>query len=220
MFIQNNCNELKVELEKFITIVNPQNKIKNVLIYISKKLLFFKYLITNSNFFDQYFFKCMFSDMITLIYITINLDSKRYYYLLYRSFIENYIKFILSFEENNNLSIIKTFGKFKSLCKNNNTIDEYFLIEQKYSECCNYIHSNKISNLDLIEYFKDIPYKNKISNNEINEFLNYLSYILKPIIKIIILNKNKEISEAFYLSNEKVKYLLDQDIYDIYIKSL
>ncbi len=210
-----NFNELKNEIEKFISIIKLDIR-KNDLIYLAKMIIFLKQIIYNLE--DTYYGCCMLSDIFELIHL-LNFTSKRLFYMVYRSQIENSLRIICELKMNDSTGVNELVRKTQLIC-GNKANENYSYIKHQYKIGCNYTHSNIKNNCNLYEYFNDTIYTDKPNKSEVQKlFLIELKY-LEKYINLLIKIKPFWIDNAFYRENQKLKYLLSSSTYEFYSKYL
>lgn len=177
---------------------NLENYDEAFFIFLSKRIIFFKYIL---NYNQIYLCKILISDFFNLI-INILENKKRYIYLNERSIIENYIRLILDYDSNKSnreLNLFDTLKKSYSPIFDNNI---YSLLRSEYSIASEFIHGGEILKDNLTMYFKDF-YNNSSNNKSIN--YKNITKLIKHFELAFLHSKTSLIDQAFY----RKKYLLE-----------
>lgn len=211
----------KKEIEYMVDLINVNNEFEqstiNTLRVIIKYIIFFKVMIDLSK--NGHYDKSMFSDLMLLMN-SLSKKSNKVFYTIYRSFIENYIRFILELNDKDNTGIRKLFKILKSkYCFNEykNSID---FIEGEYGKCCNFVHSNIKANQKMYEYYNDLIEDDKIRNSDIKKVCLIISEFLKKSIHFLIEIKADKVDEAFYKKKQLLKYLISENDYNLFAKKI
>lgn len=195
--------ELIEELKKcesyFESAINTEYKgyLENIL----KKTIYIKHLedkITENK--KHYYESMVYNILLSLK--CIDKLNEHFYYMVMRSYIENFIRFCLKLENLDDSSVTKIFKDFKKIVNN------YNFFEKKYSVCCNYVHSNIKAKLDISLYLEDID---KSINREIKsklELIKDFDNVIKESIMVINDVYERELNIAFHRKNEYRKNLL------------
>lgn len=108
-------NDIKKDIEEFMQTIKKRSNLINYhqidndfFCFLSKHIIFFKYLYNNNN--DNYFYKVIISDLYYLI-LSIIENNERYLYLNERSIIENYTRAIMQTEVETNYVTDNLFDK-------------------------------------------------------------------------------------------------------------
>lgn len=205
-------NSTKEELSSFMLKLHDldtnkalsKQSTKDFIAFLSKKLMFLKYLYHEEN---NYSLAVLISDFFFLI-ISIIKNEIRYIYLNERSIIENFTRYIMKktledsqvthslFEEMNNIFFKNT--KFQS---------EFSLIKSEYNIACNYVHGGKKLEHSLISVL-DEYINNKLELKNSKALYNNMSRIITTFIRIIISNNTDTVNVCFYRKKTILKYLI------------
>ena len=96
---------------------------------------------------DTYYGRCLLSDILQMINL-LHYNSKRLFYMVYRSAIENSLRFISELKEDDDTGINQLLEMTKDLC-GVNAKDNYSFIKHQYKIGCGFTHSNINSGLNL-----------------------------------------------------------------------
>lgn len=180
-----------------------------------KKILFINKFRMNFDQKNKHYKSCLIYDILTLIYHMQN-GTERTYKNYYRSVIENYLRVMLKLKNNDSKGVNDLFRSFKKLSSNQNYKELYNFFELKYSDCCNYVHSNIQAGYNIHEYYKDIiNYENTQNNNLIN-LVEDLDSLLTNMISGIVILYHTELANIFYRRVDEIQFLAGEDIYSLF----
>lgn len=214
VLIKSNINEFNNKLEEIAISLGHQitKEEKDFYIFISKHIIFFKYLYNGMN--NQYFFKVMISDLYYFI-LSILKGETRYVYLNERSIIENYTRAITrkTVEEDHvteNLFLIMKGTTYSF----DFTESDYALIKNEYTTSCGYIHGGNILNDNLASVLNECL-ENNILIKDINKYHNRIKKILKVYDKMLISQYGEYISGRFHRRKTIFEYLLGKECLEL-----
>lgn len=209
-------DKISNEIEKFISIIKIDVVEKKELIHFTKMILFIKQVIYSLS--DTYYGCCMLSD----IFQTINLlhyNSKRIFYMVYRSEIENSLRLICGLKKSDSTGINDLFDKIQSICEDVAN-ENYSFIKHQYKIGCNFAHSNIKAQVNLCKYYKDTMHIDKPNKKQIKKLFEVQKRYLEKLIDLMIKIRIQWIDSAFYREKQKVKYLLSNSAYTLYEETL
>lgn len=198
----------KQEINKLLSCIHEEqiNANKHLLTKIFKSIIFFKQIELSLG--QSHYSKLMISDALFLIH-SFSLKSSKIFYVYYRSFIENCIRFILEYNDNNDTGVRNMFNELNLKCSTKQQKDLCNFIWSEYCNSCKYVHSNiKANNMDIYEYFKDITEKNSFSTKETKLLLNKLITYINKYIALLCSIHNSWIDEAFFRKKTFLIYLI------------
>jgi hypothetical protein len=206
-------NQYKKEIETFIQSVNNKRQIHNEssLSNIGKSILFFKILFQSKDEGKKHYMDAAINDMFSLVYI-LTAESERSFYSTFRSLIENMIRVILDFENNNEKGINAMFKDFKKIYPT-----EYiYYLEGEYSKFCDVVHSNIRSDISLSAYFEEVEQNSQINDDKVEVFCKKMVTFYRKSKEFYINNKTELIMNKFYNQDEVLCLLLGQSYYTMY----
>ncbi|WP_440114829.1 hypothetical protein [Paenibacillus sp. QZ-Y1] len=186
--------------------INIDTKTKNFYRFISKQIVFFKYILNSYP--NSYFIKVIISDFLSLILNDIKQET-RYYYLNQRSIIENYIRLILKDEQYTTHITKQSFIDLKEQNKSELSDKEYNKIINEYNIACSFIHGGDYLKEHLVNNFEDsLQNKTQISErqrtNQIGQFIG----LINILNKLFLLQNTEEIDSSFHRSKVTLEYLM------------
>lgn len=210
-------NDIKKDIEEFMQTIKKRSNLINYhqidndfFCFLSKHIIFFKYLYNNNN--DNYFYKVIISDLYYLI-LSIIENNERYLYLNERSIIENYTRAIMQTEVETNYVTDNLFDKMFISLKNEPLInfnkDDFSKIKSAYRISCNYIHGGKFLNNSLAYILTECN-NIHISLNERKKIYSQITSVLKIYDKILIYREASQINGCFHRRKSIFKYLLGE----------
>lgn len=208
--------EEKTEIEKFITMINIDTA-KNDLKHVTKMILLLKQIALNIE--DNYYGMCLISDIFQMLNL-LHYNSERLFYIVYRSAIENSLRFICNLEKEDETSINELFRRVNLLCSKYNAQEYYVFIKHQYKEGCNYAHSNIKASFTLYEYYSDTLQLGLLSPKKIIKLFELEHKFLDRLVDILIKTRIQWIDEAFYRENQKLKFLFSEGQYKNYKECL
>lgn len=189
---------------------------KEFFIFISKHIIFFKYLYFGMN--EIYFFKVIISDLYYYILSIVKRET-RYMYLNERSIIENYTRastYIFVEQDHVTENLFKLLKEKEYLFKF--TDNDYSLIKDEYTTSCGYIHGGDILNSSLVFAFNEcISNKEEIENK--NKYYLRIRNIMKIYDKILISTYSEKISGCFHRKKSLLKYLVGEECVELLFKA-
>lgn len=202
--------EVKQEIQNFKTtyFVFLKENSKNDIAFLSKKIIFFKYIIRNNNI--DYRINALTSDYIYLLESIWN-KNIRYFYLNVRSIIEHSLRIFNDVSSDNTLtnSELFTLSKNKLTTFKENNVN-FNIIEDQYSIACNYVHGNINANLPLAEFFIDSIDKNK-EFIFIETKIRQICVLVEELGKLFLYTNASIIDDAFHRRKSILKYLTNED---------
>lgn len=183
---------------------------------IVKRIIFFKTLCNNGG---EHYKRFMIYDLLSLVH-ALTLDSKRNFYNIYRSLIENFIRFMLELSDQDETGVRNLFGEFKNKFSNENTKDIIYYIEGEYGKCCDYVHSNIRADLVIAQYYEDILKSEEMSKTKICSLLRQLMTFMQQITALIIYISPESIDSAFYRKKQELKFLIGDINYELFLKNI
>lgn len=206
-----NLNMIDEDINKLNALLNLPIDIKD-LIYTEKIIYLLKQIKEIMP--DSYYINCVVSDCLHIIYL-LGEQPKRLFYMVYRSLIENCIRFLLDLHKSDDTGVFKLFNRFNTLCSEKSCTEIYNYFFSEYEICCNFTHSNIKANLNLYAVYFDIVY-NKLNDSEINKLFGIFKSFLNYLLDLIILIKPDLIDKGFYRENQKLILLMPEEKYKKY----
>ena len=204
----------KIEYSKEVDKFTAQIKIKdNNIKSIVKSMIFFKKIFQNEVNGFYHYKEAFINDMLHLLY-SIELKSRRMYYVSFRSLIENLLRILLELPDNDETGVRNLF------CSSTQKFERKFIqyLNGEYGKCCNFIHSNIKSDVKLCQYYDDVT---RVMNNKelTSTVLNIVSFY-NECKKFFANYKYEDIYNEFFNQNEVLKFLLGEKFYTIYINNI
>ncbi|MDA2041287.1 hypothetical protein PDN33_01490 [Bacillus cereus] len=209
------------DIEKFIEILNAVENSWNtdVLEKIAYGTIFFKCLQdTNDN---KHYLKCLIQDSLSIV-DSLCQKSQRYFYFILRSYIENFFRALLQLEDTDATGVMKLFRNGKKIIEKHDGISGlYEKIDEAYSECCLFVHSNIDSGDEINEFLKAILERNDFEDSgNANAFLERFSEILDISIVIFLTCHTEMVDSSFYRKKDMLKKILSEKNQEIFRKQL
>lgn len=196
---------------------NLSQQEKEFFIFISKHIIFFKYLYQGMG--EVYFFKVIISDLYYYI-LSILKNETRYIYLNQRSIIENYTRSIVRKKVEENHVTDRLFSAIKEIKFAFEFKEEdYSLIKDEYITSCGYIHGSDILN-DSLSFVLSECLNNNIFIKDTGKYYQRIMKIFKIYDKMLISQYAENISGCFHRQKSLLKYLLGDDCYNLLFKIL
>lgn len=207
-----NCtqpNEISDEINNFLRFVGKNN---SVYFDIAKTILFFKKIFSDLD--QNHYAKSLVHDFLCTVYALEN-ASEREFFNNYRSILENFIRVILMLDDTDSTGVFRLFKAFEKKCHAKDMTSEFAFIKYEYDIACNYVHSNKNANMNICEYYTEIP-NDKISEEDremLAKRFSELCYIFK---KQCIAFYPSKVGQSFYRRNFDLKYLIGEDLFEVF----
>lgn len=217
MMKYNQVLELKSEINSYVSILNCNDTFKDdsKIRGITKNILFLKQLGR-----DSHYKRAMIYDLLMLL-DALTKNSKRNFYTLYRSFLENFIRFSLDLHDNDITGVRELFRLFKDTYeKDENTTTFINYIEGEYGKSCNYIHSNINADIELYQYYKDILQSNEMSNKAIIQLTNAVLTLVKKVTTFIVCELPLIVDSSFYRNKVELKFLIGKSNFNMFKSNL
>ncbi|EOS34109.1 hypothetical protein C808_05329 [Lachnospiraceae bacterium M18-1] len=186
------------------------------LICIGKGMSFIRKVYAYPDKDKAHYYNCLVTDMLSLMH-SFSKFSVRIYYTEFRSVIENFVRVILKFENNNAMGVRNMFSKLK---KEYNLSSKQFIdyLEGEYGKCCEIIHSNCNADLPIYQYYEEIMRSDELDLKRISSIIRQLANFYNSCKKFIVFNDYEQMDKAFYNQKEVLKYLLGEKNYIVYLK--
>lgn len=203
----------KKDIKQFAFLISKKLNLSNAnkLTSIAKGILFLKRLYYKSNE-NDYYINCMISDLFVLLH-SMTQDSIKLFYVSYRSLIENFIRVILEYDDNNSTGIRKMFQEAKAKYLD---VDFFTYIEGEYGKCCDVVHSNISADIPLYSYYDDLCTSDELSEEKIISLLDQLVTFFNKLKEFTVNNQNSLVDSSFYNQREVLFYLLGSKLYEIF----
>lgn len=217
--LKQDINDLKIEINKFIELLNMRKKIPNEheLRCISKHILFQKsFFVLNYKWSKTYYKKCMVYDSLLLMN-ALSKSSVLYFYQLYRAYIENFIRTILDFEDDDETGInamIKILEEKTATSQELKTI--FYYIKGEYSKSCEYVHSNIKADIKVYSYYEEIIKSDEMNTDNLITLINKLKTLLVMSSKMILLMYSVDVESMYYRKYEVLKFLIGEKLFAEY----
>jgi len=214
--------EEKEEIESMFQLINETNifsteNLKIKLRELIKYTLFFKRIYEFNE--QGHYSKCMISDLLFLIN-SLSQNSIKVFYTLYRSFIENFIRFTLELKDNDDTGVRNLFTLYKNKYYVDETKDIIDFIEGEYGKCCDFVHSNIKANQKIFEYYNELINEDEFKVEDVIRLCSVILTFLKKSSLLLVYIKIEWIDEAFYKKKQLLKFLMSDCIYDCFEKKL
>lgn len=213
------CKDLKIEINNFIHMINAKKDLANTsdIRGITKRIIFLKTVALNQS--HRHYPKFMIYDLLSIIH-ALTQNSTRNIYNLYRSFIENFIRFILELDDNDNTGVRKLFLSLKDKFSiTPETIEIINYIDGEYSLCCNFVHSNIEADLSVFEYYKDILESDEMNNKKLTRIIKRILKFLQKATLLLIYISPEALDGGFHRNKQKMKFLIGDKDYSVFQKN-
>lgn len=211
-------DKCKEDINQFSEMVlsEIQDVSENDMVAIAKGMSFLKKVYVQGNQSQKHYYNCLLTDMFSLLYFS-SKKSVKIFYTFQRSLMENLVRVILGYEENDSTGIRNMFNefhtKYDAVCK---TIIDYF--EGEYGKCCAVVHSNITANLPMYEYYEEIIKEEQIRSGEMGNLFRQLANFYKKCQECVIAVDCMRVEEAFNNQKEVLYYLLGKRLYQLFEK--
>ncbi len=165
---------------------------------------------------ESHFREVMIDDMLFLM-LSIQKKELRLFYYVYRSLIENLHRVILRYENEDNTGVRKTFENAKIKYPNSDFFD---YLNGEYSKCCNSVHSNINSDVDIHKYYDEIENVELMNDVKQKQLIDEITTFYKKCLKFFVINEYEMIYERFNNNNEVLVYLIGPKLYDEFMSKL
>lgn len=177
---------------------------------IAKNMLFCKRFFNFYVGLNKHYYGCMISDMLLLIN-SLSQNSVRNVYTTFRSLIENLIRVLLKYRDDNATGVRNMFSEFRE----DNEKEYVDYLEGEYGKCCDVVHSNCNFSLPMYSFYEELLAKDEIDENKINEYCDKLMSFFIRLKKYLISSKADEIWAAFQNNKEVLCVLIGKKDYDL-----
>ncbi len=203
----------KEDITLFVRIVKndigciPEEQLRS----IAKGIIFFKRTFGHGENLQDYYFKCLVSDLLNLIH-SLGIKSQRLYYTTYRSMIENFVRVILKYDNLNDTGVRNMFNE---LHRNYANIGNEFInyLEGEYGKCCNVVHSNIRASLKLYNYYEEVVNVDEMNQDTVISCANSFKTFLNKAKKFILECIPFVVDESFYNHKELLEFLIGKKYY-------
>lgn len=209
----NQIPDLKLEINNYVSMLNKDSifKDESKIRAISKYILFLKQLGS-----DSHYKRAMIYDLLCLMNSLTN-NSKRNFYQTYRSFIENFIRFILKLDDTDNTGVRELFKNLKDHFNHNNDTDRIInYLNGEYGKCCNYVHSNIEADMKLFQYYKDILESDEMNHRTIVKLVNSILTLLKTLTNFILITSPLLVDSSFFRYKSELKFLIGEKNFKLF----
>ena len=188
-----------------------------------KELYYLKFFFNNEN--KKYYVEQMISDCFYIINTFLEVDS-RYFYLNYRSIIEQFCglfnNILLSNERilmHYELSTINNFININNLKNEKKQKLDYSLLKSCYSKACMYVHGNPNADYLNISFFQEIEaFKTPNADKQIKtrkEMKNDIENLFNILLILLSYKYSEIISNLFFRKKEILKFYIGEFCYEI-----
>lgn len=209
----NQIPDLKLEINNYINMLNRDSifKDESKIRAISKYILFFKQLGS-----DSHYKRAMIYDLLCLMN-SLTKNSKRNFYQIYRSFIENFIRFTLMLDDNDNTGVRELFKTLKKQFNYNNDTEIIInYLNGEYGKCCNYVHSSIDADIQLFQYYKDILESDEMNYKTILQLVNTILTLLKMLTNFVLITSPLIIDSSFFRYKSELKFLIGEKNFELF----
>lgn len=204
---------VKSDIKQYVDLVNNDNLFSetHIVVGVTKYILFIKQIQEYKS--DKYYGKCMICDLLLLMHATTQTSIKNFY-SQYRSFIENYIRFILDINDTDETGVRNLFSLLDTLCVTEKEREIKNYIEGEYGKCCEYVHSNINANINLYAYYEDIIRQDEVNLEVRQRLIKIVLSNLKQLSELLIRTRTYWVDTSFYRDKQKLKYLISENLYN------
>ena len=213
-------NSLKDEVNRFIALVNNELIDKKKLKNITKNLLFQKEVLVNETFGNSYYNKVYIYNCLLMIE-TLKHNSILFFYQVYRTSIENFIRSVLDFDDNDETGVNAMFDLLYSKIETSDElVGVYNFIKGEYGKACDYVHSNIKSNISIYLYYDQIINSDEINNEVTDSLVDKIMTLEKMTSKMILIMFNLHIETLYYRRYEVLEFLVGKKAFLTYKEKL
>jgi hypothetical protein len=214
-------NIIEDDIQKFLEILDVENNSLNIDILkkIAYSTMFFKSIEVEDE--NKHYLKCLVQDILSIL-DSVSHKSQRYYYFILRSYIENFLRVLLKLQNDDSTGVMKLFSNVKKMINSHEEIsDLYENLDNTYSECCLFVHSNVKSGDEVNEFLKMIVDRNDFADNDIvNNFLEEFNKLLEISIKIFLVCHIELVDNSFYRKRDVLRKIVSEENYIEFRKHL
>lgn len=186
---------------------------KSFFIFLTKRIIFFKYLCPGFDPSKKYFCEVMISDLYYLITDIIE-GNWRYVHVNERSIIENYTRLLIFSTVEENHVTLKLIESLKEKYGETQLLeDEYSLIKNEYVDSCNYVHGGELLRDSLISVFSQMHRKHW-DNKKANDYYERFMRMIKIFEKMLLIEYKSYIDGCFHRRKSLLEYLLGENAVD------
>ncbi|HDR7843331.1 TPA: hypothetical protein QCY25_003799 [Bacillus toyonensis] len=209
------------DIAKFLEMLNAVENSWNTesLQEIAYGTIFFKCLQDTSD--TKHYLKCLVQDSLSIV-DSLRQKSQRYFYFILRSYIENFFRALLQLEDSDATGVMKLFRDGKKIIEEHDEISGFYeKLDEVYSECCLFVHSNIAAGDEINEFLKTILERNDFEDSEnVNTFLKKFNEILDISIVIFLTCHTEIVDSSFYRKKDILKKILSEKNQGIFRKQL
>ena len=204
----------KKDIEFFIELVQkdignaPEVKLKS----IAKGVIFFKRVFLYEDSVHCHYSKCLISDSLNLVH-SLGIKSRKLYYTTYRSFIENFVRVLLKYDNLNDTGVRNMVTELRDKYGDEGKIFIDYL-EGEYGKCCKVIHSNIKADLQLYSYYEEL-----LETDEMRDAIDYINIFETFCNKcktFVIKQESSLVNNCFYNHKELLSFLIGRKNYTIF----
>lgn len=210
-------SEFRLDINNFMVILNSNKDFKDEskLRCIVKHIIFFKNLGE-----DSHYKRFMIYDLLMLMN-SLTQNSKRNFYQIYRSLIENFIRFILKLEDTDSTGVRDLFKLLKErfdTCDETEEIITY--INGEYGKCCDYVHSNVDAKLDIFQHYKEIVESDEMNEATLNSLINSLLTLVQKLTLFTLITSPLMIDSCFFRCKSDLRFLIGEKNFNKFKENL
>lgn len=215
-------NSFEKDIHDFIEILNSKTSYKwnpDKVRKVAKSIIFYKYFENNLP--DNHYLNSLIQDALTIL-DSLTHKSERYYYFILRSYIENFMRVMLSLREDDSMGIMKLIKNCQKRSNEYMIAPETFEgINNQYSECCLHVHSNIEAKTEISTYLDRIINRNDFHNEKyVEDALEKFLITLNNSITLLLITRTESIDSSFYRNKDILKMVLTEDNYFTFTKAL
>ena len=217
--IYEKCTEEKEEIDTYVNMLKQIKELpdEHKLRGITKHILFFKTLVQYED--EKYYKNFMIYDMLMLMH-SLTQNSKRNFYNTYRSLIENFLRYTLDLDDDDSTGVRNLFKLFRERFSSEISDDIINFIEGEYSNCSDFVHSNKRANISVKQYYDEILKLDDMNENELKKMISKLVTFFKKIVIFMIYTSSEIIDGAFFRKKQKLKFLIGDSNYTLFEENI
>ncbi|OOR27577.1 hypothetical protein [Bacillus wiedmannii] len=199
---------LKDEVDKYTTMLCGQKELplKNEIKSIAKYIIFLKEYAGNHE--KMHYKQYMIFDLLTVMH-SLTQTSKRHVYYNLRSFIENVVRTILDFEDDDETGVRKLFelieNRYEKSAPILNLLD---YLKGEYSKCCDYVHSNQKAGVTIHLYYTEILSSDDLNEHTLRSLIRSLLTMLQKVTELLLYIEANFIEGVFHRRKQELNYLI------------
>ncbi|WP_144467330.1 hypothetical protein [Bacillus toyonensis] len=207
---------IKEEIDNYTYILCSQKDLplKNEIKSIAKYIIFLKEYAENHD--KKHYKQYMIFDLLTVMH-SLTQTSKRHVYYNLRSFIENVVRTILDFADDDETGVRKLFEAIeKKYEKSANILSIVEFLNGEYGKYCDYVHSNQKAGVTIHLYYTEILSNDDLNEHTLRSIIRNLLTMLQKVTELFLYIEADFIEGIFHRRKQELNYLIGANRFQLF----